>query len=66
MKRVIFKGHPLTEKEMCEVLGGTKTTLDGMFFYCPICGKEVSAKEIAEGVYEAKCTNCSAPLPEMD
>lgn len=66
MKKEFVKGHPLTEKEMCEVKGGHIITLGVMFSYCPICGTAVRAEKIAEGVYEATCSNCRAPLPEMD
>ena len=68
MKKVFVKGHPLTEDVMKEVKGGgePEITFNVEFKFCPVCGYPVIAKKIAEGCYVATCTNCTAPLPEMD
>lgn len=66
MKKTVLNGQVLSEKEMKEVKGGAEITLDGRFYYCPICGKEVSADEILKGVFYAKCGNCGALLSDID
>ena len=68
MKTTALKGHPLTEKEMCEVKGGmwyaikmvTDPNKEPDPFLCEGCGYEITEFEYNEqgGNYVAVCFNC--------